>query len=85
MHPRRGPVDPSRSEPWEEIQAKAHLPEIQELIRREIYRGTIHVLPLPDGGLRIIPNPDRPLAQRVAVSPHVWGGRSGLSPGPPPH
>jgi hypothetical protein len=73
----------ARGEPWEELQARAHLPEVQELIRREIYRGTIRVVPLPDGGLKIIPNRDRPLAQHVAVSPHVWGGRSGLDPGAP--
>jgi hypothetical protein len=40
---------------WETLQAKAHLPEAQAIIRREIVRGTIRVIPAPSGGIRIIP------------------------------
>ena len=40
---------------WETLQAKAHLPEVQALIRREISRGEIRVVPAPGGGIRIIP------------------------------
>ena len=37
------------------LQAKAHLPEVQAIIRREIFRGTIRVAPAPGGGICIIP------------------------------
>lgn len=40
---------------WENLQAKAHLPEVQVIIRHEISRGTIRVVPAPGGGIRIIP------------------------------
>ena len=33
----------------------AHLPEVQEIIRDEIRKGTIRVRPHPDGGIRIVP------------------------------
>ena len=46
---------PSR---WEILQAKAHLPEVQAIIRREIMRGEIRVAPTPGGGIRIIPIDD---------------------------
>jgi hypothetical protein len=36
------------------LQAKAHLPEVQAIIRREIACGTIRVAPAPGGGIRII-------------------------------
>ena len=40
---------------WGNLQAKAHLPDIQAIIRQEIYRGTIRVVPAAGGGIRIIP------------------------------
>jgi hypothetical protein len=43
---------------WRTLQAKAHLPEAQEVIRREIFKGTIRVVPGPGGGIRIIPMTD---------------------------
>ena len=41
--------------PWENIRAKAHLPEVQSLIRAGITRGEIRVAPAPGGGICIIP------------------------------
>jgi hypothetical protein len=40
---------------WGVLQAKSHLPEVQAIIRREISRGTIRVVPAPGSGIRIIP------------------------------
>jgi hypothetical protein len=40
---------------WESLQAEAHLPEVQAIIRREISRGAIRVVPKPGGGICIIP------------------------------
>ena len=40
---------------WSALEAQAHLSEVQEIIRREIARGTIRVHPTPDGRLRIVP------------------------------
>jgi hypothetical protein len=40
---------------WRELEANAHLPEIQELIRQEIQSGTIRVRPNGDGGIRVVP------------------------------
>jgi hypothetical protein len=38
---------------WRAIEAEAHLPEIQALIRRAIYSGRIYVRPAPGGGIHI--------------------------------
>jgi hypothetical protein len=40
---------------WETLQARAHLPGVQTIIRREISRGTIRVIPAPGGGIHFIP------------------------------
>jgi hypothetical protein len=40
---------------WRDLESHAHLPDVQELIREEIQRGTIRVRPTPDGGIRIMP------------------------------
>jgi len=40
---------------WRELQEKAHLPAVQELIREGIVRGDIRVRPAPGGGILIIP------------------------------
>jgi hypothetical protein len=46
------PTDEAR---WRDLEASAHLPEIQELIRQEIQSGTIRVRPKPGGGIHIVP------------------------------
>ena len=46
------PTDEAR---WRELESKAHLPEVQALIRHEIQRGTIRVRPKRGGGIRILP------------------------------
>ena len=46
------PTDEAR---WRDLEANAHLPEVQELIRQEILNGTIRVRPKPGGGIRIVP------------------------------
>jgi hypothetical protein len=40
---------------WKTLQEKAHLPEVQTIIRHEISRGTIRVIPAPGGGICILP------------------------------
>jgi hypothetical protein len=57
---------------WEALQAKAHLPEVQAIIRREIARGEIRVVPAPGGGIRIIPiYDDSPVEEPVPAAPAV--------------
>ena len=48
----------SRGSIWEELEATAHLAEVQAIIREEIMRGEIRVVPAPGGGIRIIPLED---------------------------
>ena len=40
---------------WRDLESHAHLPEVQELIRLEIQKGTIRVRPTSDGSIRIVP------------------------------
>ena len=40
---------------WRDLESHAHLPEVQELIREAIQRGTIRVCANPDGSIRIMP------------------------------
>jgi hypothetical protein len=42
---------------WDELEANAHRPEVQEFLRREILRGAIRVSVWPDGGIRILTAP----------------------------
>lgn len=54
---------------WETLQAKAHLPEVQSTIRREISHGTIRVVPAPGGCIRIIPaNGTSPVEEPVPAA-----------------
>ncbi len=46
---------PTNEALWRELESKAHLFDVQELIREEILSGTIRVRPKPDGGIRIVP------------------------------
>jgi hypothetical protein len=39
---------------WEALRAEAHLPEVQAIIRSEITRGAIRVVPAPGGGIRVL-------------------------------
>ncbi len=40
---------------WSTLEANAHLEDVQEIIRSEISRGMIRVVPSRGGGIRIIP------------------------------
>ncbi len=40
---------------WRDLEANAHLPEVQEIIRQEILSGIIRVRPKPQGGICIVP------------------------------
>jgi hypothetical protein len=40
---------------WRDLEANAHRPEVQELIREEIQSGTIRVCPKGKSGIRIMP------------------------------
>jgi len=48
-------IHPTDEAHWRELESNAHLPEVQELIRQEIQRGTIRVRPKRGGGIRIVP------------------------------
>jgi hypothetical protein len=37
------------------LEANADRPEVQERIRREIAKGTIRVIPVTSGGIRVVP------------------------------
>ena len=54
---RRETAVTSREQPasWSALEANADLVEVQEIIRGEIARGMIRVIPAPGGGIRIIP------------------------------
>ncbi len=59
---------------WSMLEANAHLEEVQEIIRSEISRGMIRVVPSPGGGIHIIPmvthaSPERPPLFRVVKAP----------------
>jgi hypothetical protein len=40
---------------WRGLESQTHVPEVQELIRQEIQKGTIRVRPQPDGSVCIVP------------------------------
>jgi hypothetical protein len=69
MSPRSG------SSRWRSLQAEAHSPEAQEVIRQEIFKGTIRVVPGPDGGIRIIPC-------ETDDGPRSWALSAGREPDP---
>jgi hypothetical protein len=48
MTPRR------EAEYWSELEANAHLPEVQAIIRREIIKGAIRVRATSDDGIGIV-------------------------------
>ncbi len=64
------PTDEAR---WRELESKAHLPDVQELIRQEVQRGTIRVRPKPGGGIRIllvgIPESEEPIEVEPPPAP----------------
>jgi hypothetical protein len=60
---------------WEYLEANAHLPEVQAIIRREIFRGTIRVAPTPSGAIRIVPL-DGSAIEESQVAPHAGPGQS---------
>ncbi len=60
------PTDEAR---WRELESKAHLPEVQALIRYEILSGTIRVRPKPGGGIRILPVGIPEMEEPIEVEP----------------
>ena len=48
-------IHPTDEAYWRDLESNAHLPDMQELIRQEIQRGTIRVRPKRGGGIRILP------------------------------
>jgi hypothetical protein len=71
---------PSNDVSWRSLEAKAGEPEVQEWIRREIFKGTIRVVPVRGGGIRIIPIRDSPL---TSESPRLGYTASPSSPASP--
>jgi hypothetical protein len=54
---------------WETLQATAPLPEVQAVIRRDIARGRIRIVPAAGSGIRIIPATDDRPFQALEPSP----------------
>jgi hypothetical protein len=54
---------------WETLQATAHRPEVQAIIRRGMARGTILVVPAAGGGIGIIPTTDDSPFQALEPAP----------------
>jgi hypothetical protein len=52
-----------------ELQENAHRPEIQEVIRREIVKGTIRTIPAADGSLKIVAATPPPTPPPAEVEP----------------
>jgi hypothetical protein len=57
---------------WGDLETNAHLPEVQALIREEIFSGMIRVRPKPGGGILIMP-----------VDMPASGGPRAMDPPPP--
>ena len=72
---------------WETLQAKAHLPEVRAILRREIAGGTIRIVPAAGGGIRIIPttgdSPFEALEPSTPPCPGSIGPFPVRAPGPP--
>jgi hypothetical protein len=65
----------------DELQENAHLPEVQQIIREEIYRGRIRVTPAPSGELQIIPvGGHRGFDRYRSRTPSRGAGNRGESP-----
>jgi hypothetical protein len=54
---------------WRDLEANADLPEVQEIIRREILNGVIRVRPKPGGGICIVPIATREDEEARTVEP----------------
>jgi hypothetical protein len=58
---------------WRDLEANAHRPEVQELIREEIQNGTIRVRPNGEGRIRVVPigmpEIEEPIEVRVPPAP----------------
>jgi hypothetical protein len=64
---------------WSDLEAHSDLPEVQELIRSEIARGRIRVMPAGDGRIRIVPVPGQPTSARsIPATPARMGGPNAL-------
>ena len=74
------PTDEAR---WRELESKAHVPDVQELIRQEILSGTIRVRPKRGGGIRILPvgiPESEELEEPIEVEPPPATSQDGASP-----
>jgi hypothetical protein len=73
-------IHPTCESRWRDLEANAHLPEVQEIIRREIRDGTIRVRPKPGGGIRIMPvgEPESEEAEEIDPLPATF--QNGASP-----
>lgn len=71
------PTDEAR---WRELESKAHLPEVQALIRYEILNGTIRVRPKPGGGIRIVPVGIPESEEPIEVEPQPAPSQDEASP-----
>ena len=71
---------------WRDLEAKAHLPEAQAIIRRLIREGIIRVRPQGENGIQIIPVEEpEDLETGVIEPPPAPSPRSKPDPRPPLH
>jgi hypothetical protein len=73
-------IHPKDKARWRELESTAHLPEVQELIRQKVQRGTIRVRPKPGGGIRILPVGIPEMEEPIEVKPPPAQSQDKASP-----